>query len=111
MISVSSDYKNYISNNLSVSAKNKIIVDGVEYLGNVLKTYPKISHSTSKICGSFPAKTVSFEIYDLNNSLDFENKEIEVYKGLMLNGTPYYVKQGVFIPQKIILLLIYQIEV
>lgn len=100
MISVSSDYKNYISNNLSVSAKNKIIVDGVEYLGNVLKTYPKISHSTSKICGSFPAKTVSFEIYDLNNSLDFENKEIEVYKGLMLNGTPYYVKQGVFIPQK-----------
>lgn len=100
MISVSSDYKNYISNNLSVSAKNKIIVDGVEYLGNVLKTYPKISHSSSKICGSFPSKTVSFEIYDLNNNLDFEGKEIEVYKGLMLNGTPYYLKQGVFIPQK-----------
>lgn len=100
MISVSSDYKNYISNNTSVSAQNKIVVDGVEYLGNVLKTYPKISHSASKVCGSFPAKTVSFEIYDLTNSLDFEGKEITVYKGLMLNGSPYYVKQGVFIPQK-----------
>ncbi len=100
MISVSSDYKNYISDNTAVSAQNKIIVDGVEYLGDVLKTYPKISHSSSKICGSFPIKTVSFEIYDLQNNLDFEGKEIEIYKGLMLNGNPYYVKQGIFIPQK-----------
>lgn len=100
MISVSSDYKNYISDNTAVSAQNKIIVDGVEYLGDVLKTYPKISHSSSKICGSFPVKTVSFEIYDLENCLDFEGKEIEVYKGLMLNGEPYYVKQGIFVPQK-----------
>lgn len=100
MINVSNEYKQYVSTHSAFSVKNKIIVDGVEYLGDVLKTFPKISHSSTKICGSFPKKTVSFEIYDLNNELDFEGKEIQVYKGMMLNGTPYYVKQGVFIPKK-----------
>lgn len=100
MINVSNEYKQYVSTHSAFSVKNKIIVDGVEYLGDVLKTFPKISHSSTKICGSFPKKTVSFEIYDLNNELDFEGKEIQVYKGMMLNGTPYYVKQGIFIPKK-----------
>ena len=100
MISVSNNYKNHVINNNSFSSKNKIVVDGVEYLGDKLKTYPKVSHSSTKICGSFPSKTVSFEIYDLNNELDFVGKEIEVYKGLVVDGDVEYVKQGIFIPQK-----------
>ena len=37
------------------------------------------------------------EIYDFEDNLDVENKEIEVYKGLVVNGEIEYVKQGVFI--------------
>ena len=98
MISVSNDYKNNL-NNRALSPKSKIIVDGVTYLGDVIKTFPKIKHQATDVIGCFPAKTVSFEIYDYNNELDFINKEVEVYQGFMINGTPVYVKQGIFIPK------------
>lgn len=82
-----------------VSPKSKIIVDGVEYLGDVIKNAPKIKHSSVKFIGTFPIKTVEFSIYDLNNEIDFENKEIEVYKGIVVNNSIEYVKQGIFIPR------------
>lgn len=97
MISVSNNYLTEL-NKTAISSKSKIVVDGVEYLGNVIKTTPKISHSATASCGSFPKKTVSFEIYDFNNNLDFENKEITVYKGLVINNSIEYVKQGIFKP-------------
>lgn len=99
MINVSNNYKNELNTKLSFSPKSKIVVNGVEYLGDVIKTSPKISHSNTSFIGGFPAKTLSFDIYNLNNDLDFENKEISVYKGLMINGSVEWVKQGVFIPQ------------
>lgn len=46
----------------------------------------------------FPTKTCSFEIYDVNNNLDFEGKEITVYRGLDVNGTTEWIPQGIFIP-------------
>ena len=98
MIPVSQDYSNYLSSK-SFSPYSKIIVDGVSYLGNVLKTFPKIKHQSATVAGGFPAKTVSFEIYDQNNNLDFEDKEIEVYKGFLIDDEVEYVKQGVFIPR------------
>ena len=97
MNAVSSNYKDLINTTLSLTPKFKIVVDGVEYLGNVIKSYPKISHSNTKFIGGFPTKTLNMEIYDLENTLDLENKEIEVYKGLVVNNTIEYVKQGVFI--------------
>ena len=98
MIPVNQDYINYLSNK-AFSPYSKIIVDGVSYLGNVIKTFPKIKHQATNIAGSFPAKTVSFEIYDNNNNLDFQNKEIEVYKGFLINNQVEYIKQGTFIPR------------
>lgn len=97
MNAVSSNYKDLINTNSSLSPKFKIVIEGVEYLGNVIKAYPKISHSNTKFIGGFPVKTLNMEIYDFENTLDLENKEIEVYKGFVVNGTIEYVKQGVFI--------------
>lgn len=94
---VSSNYKDLINTSLSLSPKFKIIIDNAEYLSNVIKSYPKISHSNTKFIGGFPTKTLEMEIYDLENNLDLENKEIEVYKGFVINGSIEYVKQGVFI--------------
>ena len=94
---VSSNYKDLINTNLSLSPKFKIIIDNVEYLSNVIKSYPKITHANTKFIGGFPTKTLEMEIYDLENNLDLTNKEIEVYKGFVVNGSIEYVKQGVFI--------------
>lgn len=97
MNAVSSNYKELINTSLSLTPKFKIVIDGVEYLSNVIKAYPKISHSNTRFIGGFPAKTLEMEIYDFEDNLDVENKEIEVYKGLVVNGEIEYVKQGVFI--------------
>lgn len=95
MQEISNSYKELINNNYSLSPKVKIVLNNVEYLGNVVKTFPKISHS-SNFVGSFPIKKVSFDIYNLNNDLDFENKEFEVYKGIVINENIEWVKQGIF---------------
>lgn len=98
MYAISNNYKNLIENSLSLSPKSKIVVDNTEYDGSILKTYPKITHKNSTMIGGFPAKTCSFEIYDINNNLDFEGKEIVVYRGLDVNGTVEWIPQGIFIP-------------
>lgn len=98
MYSVSSNYRNYIKTNLSLSPKCKIVVDNVTYTGSVIKTAPKILHNCDRSFGEFPAKKVNFEIYNLNNNLDFENKEIVVYKGLYIDNQIEWVPQGIFKP-------------
>ncbi|MBQ3422911.1 MAG: hypothetical protein IJH34_14940, partial [Romboutsia sp.] len=98
MISSSNAYKTQLNSN-ALSPKSKIVVDGVEYLGDVIKDFPKIKYSSTKFIGTFPVKTVSFSIYDIENEIDFENKEIEVYKGLVVNNSIEYLKQGIFIPK------------
>lgn len=98
MYAISNNYKNLIENSLSLSPKSKIVVDNIEYDGSTLKTYPKITHKNSTMIGGFPAKTCSFEIYDINNNLDFEGKEITVYRGLDVDGATEWIPQGIFIP-------------
>ena len=99
MQSVSNAYKEVVSSTSALSPKSKIVIDGVEYLGDVIKTSPKITHSNISFLGGFPAKTISFDIFDLENSLNLENKEITAYKGIVVNGSIEWVKQGVFIPR------------
>lgn len=98
MQTVSDNYKNLLNND-SLAPKYKIVVDDVEYLGNVIMAFPKISHSNTSFIGGFPSKTCSFTLYNPNNDLNFENKKVTVYKGFTVNGTIEWVKQGVFIPQ------------
>lgn len=99
MYPINDSYRNYIKNSLSLSAKSKIEVDGITYTGSVIKTYPKIKHKSTALIGTFPSKTCSFEIFDINNSLDFEEKEIKVYRGLYINGETQWIPQGIFIPK------------
>lgn len=96
---ISNEYKNIIENKISFSPKSKIVVDGVEYLGDVIKSAPKFSHLSEKLFGTFPCKTCSFEIYNYLNNIDFENKEITIYKGIDINGNTEWIKQGIFIPR------------
>lgn len=98
MYSVSNNYRNYIKTNLSLIPKCKIVVDNVTYTGSVIKTAPKILHNCDRSFGEFPTKKVNFEIYNLNNNLDFENKEIVVYKGLYIDNQIEWVPQGIFKP-------------
>ncbi len=99
MYKVTEEYKQYIENKTSLIPKCKIVVDGVEYTGKIIKTVPKISHKAEKMIGSFPIRTCSFDIYDLDNSLNFENKEIYVFKGLLINNEVEYIPQGIFIAE------------
>ena len=99
MIQVSESYLNALKG-YSFSPRSKIVVEGVEYLGNVIKTFPKIKHQATSIMGCFPTKTLDFEIYNYNNDINFLNKEIEVYLGFFIDGETKWVKQGVFIPKE-----------
>lgn len=94
--------QNYILNleNKALTPKSKIIVDGVEYLGNVIKTFPKIKHQATALVGGFPSKTVTFSMTNTNNDLDFIGKEVHIYQGFVINGSVQYIKQGVFIPRE-----------
>ena len=65
----SNEYKETL-NKTSLSPKSKIVVDGKEYLGDVIKTPPKISHSNTSIAGGFPAKTLNVELYDFENNIN-----------------------------------------
>ncbi len=98
MYAISNNYKNEVEQKSSIKSKSKIVVNNIEYT-SIIKTTPKISHKNSSMIGGFPIKTCSFEIYDINNSFDFEDKEITVYKGIEINGIYEYVPQGIFIPK------------
>lgn len=98
MYPISNEYKNKLEQTTSIKSKSKIIVNNVEYT-SIIKSTPKFSHKNSSMIGGFPIKTCSFEIYDINNSFDFEDKEITVYKGIEINGIYEYVPQGIFIPK------------
>ncbi len=99
MIQISDKLKTQLSTSTSIKVKNKIVVGTTEYDGSIIKTYPKISHSNVSVFGGFPAKTCSFEIYNRSNNIDLENKELEIYKGIEVNGSTEWILQGIFIPK------------
>lgn len=98
MYPISNNLKSILETTTSLNSRSKIVVDNQEYISE-LKSYPTISHKNSKMIGSFSAKTCSFEIYDENNSLDLVEKEITVYRGVLVNGNIEWIPQGIFIPQ------------
>lgn len=99
MIQISNELKNKLNTSTSIKVKNKIVVGTTEYDSSIIKTYPKISHKNSSVFGGFPSKTCSFELYNHNNDIDIENKEIKVYKGIEVSGSIEWILQGIFIPR------------
>ena len=98
MYKVSQNFLNFINdtNIIGRTMKNKVVIDGVEYLSDIIKSNPKISHKATSFIGGFPAKSCEFEILNLDGSIFLNNKEIEVYKGLDINGSIEWVKMGIF---------------
>lgn len=92
MYAVSDQYKQYTQNSIVRLAHSKIIVDGVEYSAQ-LKKYPSISFQ-GEFIGSFPAMSCTFEIYNIG--VDLVGKEIEVYRGLEIDGVTEWVPLGKF---------------
>lgn len=96
MYAVSNEYKTHINNSYSRSTKSKLVIDGVEYLDDVIMTCPKISYSNSAFIGGFPSKICTFDIKNVDGTLDLHNKWIEVYRGLYFNGNVEWVPMGIF---------------
>lgn len=96
MYSISNDYKTYINSSLSRTPKSKVVIDGVEYLDNVLMTTPSISHSNDTFIGGFPSKTCEFKIKDESGTLTLNNKWIEVYRGLSFDNKTEWIQMGIF---------------
>lgn len=96
MYAISEKYKNYINSSFSRTPKSKVIIDGVEYLDNVLMSTPSISYENETIIGGFPSKTCTFEIKNEDGTLTLNNKWITVYRGLDIDGTTEYVPTGIF---------------
>lgn len=96
MYNISDNYKSYINNSLSRIPKSKVIIEGIEYEDNVLMTCPSISHTNETMIGGFPSKTCSFEIRDESGELSLNNKWIEVYRGLDINGATEWLPMGIF---------------
>lgn len=96
MYKASSDYLECASA-LSRESRTKIVLDGKTYDGSKhIKTYPKFSHENEKMIGGFPIKSCSFEFWIKDGYIDFENKEFEVYKGLIVNDLIEWIPQGIF---------------
>lgn len=96
MYAISDKYKNYINSSLSRTPKSKVVIDGVEYLDNVLMSTPSISHTNETMIGGFPSKTCSFEIKDETGTLSLNNKWITVYRGLLIDGSTEWIPMGIF---------------
>jgi hypothetical protein len=87
MYQPSQAYLDHIGSSYTFQPVAKVVVDGVEYTGDeYLKTYPKIQHAAEKMIGGFPAKTVDFEIWNRDGSIDLHGKEVAVWRGLRLPG-------------------------
>lgn len=96
MYAISEKYKTYINSSYSRTPKSKVVIDGVEYLDNVLMSTPSISHNNDTFIGGFPSKTCSFEIKDESETLILNNKWIEVYRGLVIDGVIEWIPMGTF---------------
>jgi len=86
------------SKKLDRKPRSKIIVDGIEYTGmDRIKDHPKISHNAERMIGEFPTKECKFSIFNRDNTLDLVGKDIQVFRGLLLeDNTIEYIPQGIF---------------
>lgn len=61
-----------------------------------LKEYPKISHTAESFFGEFPTKTCELTVFDFEDNVDLNEKEITVYRGIEVNGRIVWVDMGLF---------------
>ena len=93
MQQVSNNYINAI-NQLTRQTGSKVVINGVTYIDELI-SHPFISINSNSLIGGFPSKSVTFEMYSVEN-LSIADKEISVYRGLLTDNGMEYVLQGIF---------------
>lgn len=82
---------------LSRQSRTKVVIDDVTYNGTkYIKDYPKFSHSNEKMIGGFPIKSVEFSLWIKDGNIEVVDKEIKVYRGLIINNEVEWILQGSF---------------
>ena len=94
MFNATTNYISYTDSSTIRKPLSKIKIGENEY--DMLTEYPKVEHSTDRLCGSFPSKVCTFAIYCPDGSLDLIEKNVDVYRGLNIGGTPEWVPMGNF---------------
>lgn len=80
---------------LTRQTSSKIIIDGVEYIDELI-SHPFVSIENSSLIGGFPAKKVTFDMYRVDG-LSIAGKEITVYRGMYIDDENIeYIPQGIF---------------
>lgn len=99
MYSISDEYK-IACKKLTRQSRSKVVIDNVTYDGSkYIKDYPKFSHSNETMIGGFPIKSAEFSLWIKEGFIDVINKEIKIYRGLVINEEVTWIPQGVFIAQ------------
>jgi len=100
MYSISNDYK-AACKALTRQSKTKIIINNKTYDGSqYIKDYPKFSHSNDTMIGGFPIKSAEFSLWVKNGPIDIIDKEIKIYRGLLINEEIEWIPQGAFFAEQ-----------
>lgn len=96
MYSISNEYK-VACKALTRQSKTKIVINNITYDGSqYIKDYPKFSHSNDTMIGGFPIKSAEFSLWIKNGPIEIVDKEIKIYRGLLINEVVEWIPQGVF---------------
>ena len=100
MYSINEDYKT-ASKQLTRQSRTKVVIDNITYDGSkYIKDYPKFSHSNETMIGGFPIKSAEFSLWIKDGIVDVINKEIKIYRGLIVNSEIMWIPQGIFYAQE-----------
>ena len=99
MYSISENYKTACKD-LSRQSRTKVVIDDVTYNGTkYIKDYPKFGQSSEKMIGGFPIKSVEFSLWIKEGNIEVVDKEIKVYRGLIIDEKVEWILQGSFYAQ------------
>ncbi len=96
MYNISGEYKTACKA-LTRQSRTKIVINNITYDGSqYIKDYPKFSHSNDTMIGGFPIKSAEFSLWIKKGSIEIVDKEIKIYRGLLINEEIEWIPQGVF---------------
>lgn len=93
MKQVSNDYMNAMAQPTRQTSA-KVVINGITYIDELI-SHPLISVNSNCLVGGFPSKSVTFEMYNVED-YSVAEKEITVYRGLLTDNGIEYVLQGMF---------------
>lgn len=99
MYNISDNYKSACKA-LTRQSRTKIVIDNITYDGSkYIKSYPKFSQINDSMIGGFPIKSAEFSLWIKEGNIDLTNKEIKIYRGLIIDNSIEWIPQGIFFAQ------------